>query len=88
MGAWALGVVLVLSVPLIAMQFTSEVDWNAADFIIMGTLMFGTALIYELIAMSVDKRHRLIVGAVLFALLLLTWAELAVGIIGTPFAGS
>lgn len=29
---------ILLLIPLIAMQFTNEVDWNAFDFAIMGIL--------------------------------------------------
>ena len=80
---------LLLSIPLAAMMFTTEVDWKASDFLIMGVLLFGTGLLCEGILRKVkNTRYRfLICGAILFALLL-TWAELAVGIFGTPFAGS
>ena len=38
---WAAAAAL-LSIPAIAMQFTSEVDWSGSDFIVMG-IMLGTA---------------------------------------------
>lgn len=79
---------LILMIPLVAMQFTAEVDWNLFDFVIMGTLIFGTGLAYELISRSIHKEYRLVVVAVLFVLLFLVWAELAVGVFGAPFAGS
>lgn len=84
-----LTVVLLLLIPFIAMQFNSGVDWSGADFIMMGALLLGTGLLCELVLRKVKKtEHRLLVcGAVLLAFLLL-WAELAVGIFGTPFAGS
>ena len=80
---------ILLSIPYIAMQFTTEVDWNITDFAIMGVLLFGTGLLCELVmrtVKSIDNRI-LICGAVLFVFFLI-WAELAVGIFGTPFAGS
>jgi len=78
-----------LSVPLIAMQFTKEVDWSVPDFAIMGVLLFGTGLLCELVLRKVRKAGTriLICGAILLAFFLI-WAELAVGIFGTPFAGS
>jgi hypothetical protein len=78
-----------LLIPLIAMQFTNEVDWKLADFIIMGVLLFGTGLLCELILRKVKRIENriLLCGAVLLGLFLI-WAELAVGIFGTPFAGS
>lgn len=80
---------LILSIPLIAMQFTTEVDWSLFDFIVMGILLFGTALIIEFILRNV-KRLKSRIALCVFALgaLLLIWVELAVGIFGTPFAGN
>ena len=35
---WAFAAVLLL-LPAIAMQFTSEIDWSPSDFIVMGALI-------------------------------------------------
>jgi hypothetical protein len=84
-----LTVVILLSIPLIAMQFTTEVDWKAPDFVIMGVLLLGTGLLCELVMRKVKKReHRFLLLAVILGALFLIWAELAVGIFGTAFAGS
>ena len=89
LGVMALGTIGILAIPMVAMQFTNEVDWDLRDFIIMGALIFGTGAAYVLIASFLhSKEKRLAVGLVLAVLFLLTWAELAVGIFGTPFAGS
>ena len=84
-----LAVAFLLLIPLIAMQFTNEVDWKPRDFAIMGTLLLGTGLLCEFVLRKVKKiEYRLaICGAILLGFLLI-WAELAVGIFGTPFAGS
>ena len=84
-----LSVGLLLLIPLVAMQFTEEVNWSLFDFIVAGVLLLGTGLIFELILRTVKAtRSRVVIGLVLFAMLFLVWAELAVGIFGTPFAGS
>ncbi|GAB3199842.1 ABC-type enterobactin transport system permease subunit [Pontibacter aydingkolensis] len=84
-----LGVAFLLSIPLIAMQFTDEVDWELADFVIMGILLLGTGLLCELVMRKVTNwNYRIGLIAVLLFVLFLMWAELAVGIFGTPFAGS
>lgn len=78
-----------LLLPLVAMQFTSEVKWSPFDFLVAGFLLFGTGLIVELILSKVKQtsyRIALCAGAIL--VLFLVWAELAVGIFGTPFAGN
>jgi hypothetical protein len=84
-----LTVALLLLIPFIAMQFTNEVKWSPMDFVVMGVLLLGTGLMCELVLRKVKKLQNrvLICGAILVALLLI-WAELAVGIFGTPFAGS
>lgn len=80
---------VLLMVPLIAMQFTSEVNWSAFDFLVAGILLTGTGLAIEFVLRKVTTtRNRLILCGIIFLLLVLIWAELAVGIFGTRFAGS
>lgn len=82
-------VAFLLLIPFIAMQFTSEVDWGPFDFIVAGVLLFGTALLIELVLRTVrSTRARILLCAALLLGLFLVWAELAVGIFGTPLAGS
>jgi Kef-type K+ transport system membrane component KefB len=82
-------VAILLLIPFFAMQFSDEVNWSVSDFVIGGILLTGTGLLLELVIRKVKSiRNRILIcGAVLFALFLV-WAELAVGIFGTPFAGS
>ncbi|WP_317206432.1 hypothetical protein [Kaistella faecalis] len=80
---------LLLCIPLIAMQFTKEVNWSGSDFMIGGILLFGTAAVVDLVLRNVrTRRNRLILTSLVLAVLFLVWAELAVGVFGTPFAGS
>ena len=80
---------VLLLVPFVAMQFTDEVKWSGFDFLVMGILLFGTGLLCELILRKVTNRsNRIILCIVVLGVLVLTWMELAVGIFGTPFAGS
>ena len=84
-----LTVTFILLLPLIAMQFTDEVDWKLPDFVIMGVLLLGTGLMCELVLRKVKKiKYRVAICGLLLVALFLIWAELAVGIFGTPFAGS
>ena len=82
-------VLLLLSVPLIAMQFTDEVNWNTFDFMVAGILLMGTGLAVELVLRTIRSTQKriLLCGFILFVLFLI-WAELAVGIFGTPWAGN
>ena len=89
LGYMLLGVTILLFIPLIAMQFTDEVSWSLWDFVIMGMLLYGTALVCELILRNIrDLKFRILLCAAAVIVLILIWAELAVGIFGTPFAGS
>lgn len=84
-----LTVVLLLLTPLIAMQFTNEVNWSLSDFVVAGVLLLGTGLMCELVMRKIKKiEDRIAICVALLAALLLIWLELAVGIFGTPFAGS
>ncbi len=83
-----IGAVLILLVPLVAMLVSDEVKWDWFDFAVIGTLLIGTGFLYELITARVNERYRAAVAVVLVAALLLVWAELAVGVFGSPVAGS
>jgi hypothetical protein len=84
-----LTVALILCIPFLAMQFTDEVDWKLSDFVIMGVLLLGTGLLGELVMRKVSNMNfRIGIIALIVIALFLIWAELAVGIFGTPFAGS
>jgi len=80
---WFLGVALLLLIPLIAMQFSSEVNWDFTDFAIMGAVLLGIGLAYELIARRSQKTtYRVAFGLGLLGAFLLFWVNAAVGIIG------
>lgn len=82
-------VAILLSIPLVAMQFTDEVNWTSSDFVIMGILLLSTGLLCEFVLRKVKGyRNRFILCAVILLILIIIWAELAVGIFGTPFAGN
>ena len=73
-----------LLLPLVAMQFTDEVNWSETDFIVAGALIGGTGLTFELAARATaNHAYRAAVGLALAAAFLLIWLNLAVGIIGT-----
>ena len=75
---------LLLMVPLLAMQWTKEVAWDLADFVVAFALLVGTGILYERIARKADHiSYRLAAGIALAAALLLVWINLAVGIIGS-----
>ena len=75
---------IILLLPLIAMQYTDEVVWDLADFVVAGVLLFGTGLAYELMARKGGTvAYRAAVGIALATVFLLVWVNGAVGIIGS-----
>lgn len=81
--AWGAAACLVL-LPLVAMQFTSEVNWTAFDFLFAMVLIGGVGLAFE-VAVRVSKHWAYRAGAALGLLgcLLTVWLNGAVGIIGS-----
>jgi hypothetical protein len=80
---------ILLLVPLIAMQFTKEVNWTLMDFVVAGVLLFSSGVLCELaIRKTKNIKYRFVICLVILIVLLSLWAELAVGIFGTPFSGS
>lgn len=74
---------VLLMIPLVAMQFTDEVVWTAGDFLVAGVLLLAAGLAYERVTRSVSNTYYQLACAVaLFTALLLVWVSLAVGIIG------
>ena len=80
---------LLLLIPLIAMQLTNEVNWSFFDFIIMGILLTIISLLIGIILHKVENfKNRLILIVTIVMIFFLIWAELAVGLFGTTFAGN
>jgi hypothetical protein len=77
-----------LFIPFIAMQFTEQVDWSIGDFLIMACMLviYSAAINFALYRLYGLKQSLIIF--VIGLLFFLLWAELAVGIFNSPFAGS
>jgi nitrate reductase NapE component len=76
----AMGTFLILSIPLIAMQFKSDVNWTLSDFIVMGALLFGASSMFVLVARGTPRKYRTLIGFAFLAAVLWIWVELAVGL--------
>lgn len=84
-----LSLLSLLLIPLIAMQFTTEVKWKIGDFLVAGVLLslLGFGIQYILNS-KLLKKGKVSLGILLVLVVILIWIELAVGLFGTPFAGS
>ena len=69
--------------------FVEGWNWSLFDFIIAAVLLFGTAFFINLVIRSKKTLvSKLVVCFAILLVLALAWIELAVGIFGSPFAGS
>jgi len=74
---------IILLVPIVAMQFTREVNWSVGDFIFAAIMIGSVGLLFELtVRASPNRSFRGGVAAALFASFLIIWANGAVGMIG------
>lgn len=81
-AVWGSAACLLL-LPLVAMQFTDEVNWDETDFIVFGVMLLAACGTYELAArMTGNNAYRAAVGIAVVAAFLLVWMNLAVGVIG------
>ena len=87
---WALVLpLMILLLPLGAMLFTHEVRWGPGDFLVAAILLYGASLSICAVRTKIQSpgiRTGMMVLIILVVLLL--WLELAVGLFGSPFAGS
>ncbi|MCE9657467.1 MAG: hypothetical protein K8R60_02835 [Burkholderiales bacterium] len=72
---------LLLLVPAVAMQFTTEVNWSPGDFLVAAALLCGAG---AAIVLGLGHVHgagqRVALGLAVVLGLALVWAELAVGL--------
>ncbi len=81
---------VLLSIPFLAMKLGAEgVKWGIFDFVMAGILLFGTGIAFEVALRLITKfEYRTAACVAILLGLALVWIELAIGIIGTPLAGS
>ena len=85
---WSIPAILML-LPLIAMQFTNEVNWTGSDFVFAAVLFGSVGLTLELIVRkSRSLAYRLGAAIAVVVAFLTVWVNAAVGMIGsedTPY---
>lgn len=76
-------VAVLLILPAVAMQFTSEVDWSVSDFIVMGAILGSVGLGTEfLVRRSGSTAYRIAAVLAMATAFLTIWVNLAVEMIG------
>jgi NhaP-type Na+/H+ or K+/H+ antiporter len=84
-----LGSEAILLVPFIGSQFSQEVHWSGFDYVVAAVLLGGTCFVLDFVLTKAkNKQSRWAWGIVVVLALALVWVELAVGVFGSPLAGS
>lgn len=83
-------VAVLLLIPFVSMQTgIGGARWSKFDFILAGLLLLVTGLACEFVLRMVTSfKYRLAICAAILFVLFIIWAEIAVGLFGTPLAGS
>jgi hypothetical protein len=86
-GLWRIvvwgGAAALLLAPLVAMRFTDQVRWTGSDFAIFGVMLALPLGVLELaMRTGTSLAYRAAVAVALGAAFLMTWVNLAVGVIG------
>ncbi|WP_426190128.1 hypothetical protein [Massilia sp. DWR3-1-1] len=73
---------LLLLIPMAAMQLSEEVRWGIGDFAAAAALLAATGSAYVIAARYLaSARARMLAGGALAVVMLVVWAELAVGLL-------
>jgi hypothetical protein len=82
-AAWTTATAIILLLPLIAMRFTTEVNWTVGDFVIAGGMLLGAGVTYELAARVGGLAYQAGAVVALGTGVVTMWVTGAVGIIGS-----
>jgi hypothetical protein len=64
-------------------------NWSVADFVVAGTILLTAGALFWLIVKKTrSTKSRIVFISILVLLIAVVWAELAVGLFNSPFAGS
>jgi hypothetical protein len=75
------GTIVILFIPLVAMQFTVEVNWNIGDFIVAGALLSFFGYLYKVLTKTSNSRVKnKIIGVIVLTSLIFVWVVLAVDV--------
>ena len=78
-----------LVIPLIGTLVSDQVTWSPFDFLAMGLLLLVLGFGIHIVQSKIGSRNlQILFVGLLTVVFLLLWAELAVGVFGSPLAGS
>jgi len=69
-------------------MYINDFNWSLVDFVIMGVLIFSFLSFTGFIRKKFSGIKEILAIIIVVIVFILLWVELAVGIFGSPFAGS
>ena len=69
-------------------MYINDFNWSLVDFIIMGVLIFSFLSFINFIRKKFSGIKEILAIIIVVIVFILLWAELAIGIFGSPFAGN
>ena len=79
---------ILLTIPFLSNMYINDFNWSLVDFVIMGVLIFSFLSFIDFIRKKFSGIKEILAIIIVVIVFILLWAELAVGIFGSPFAGS
>lgn len=80
---------ILLSLPILGMQFSNQVNWSGFDFLIAGLILSTIGVTLDIVLTKAkNRKEKALLLTIVLIIGFLIWAELAVGVFGTPFAGN
>ncbi len=79
---------ILLTIPFLSNMYINDFNWSLVDFIIVGVLIFSFLSFTDFIRKKFSGIKEILAIIIIIIVFILLWAELAVGIFGSPFAGS
>lgn len=68
---------VILMLPLVAMQFTTEVNWTVLDFVVAGCLLTGFGCLFAVFNTNAKRLlTKVLAGVLVFVALLAVWSTL------------
>jgi NhaP-type Na+/H+ or K+/H+ antiporter len=84
-----LGSSVILLVPFLGNLFSEEVNWSGFDYLVAAILLGSASFVLDFVLTKAkNKQGRWAWGIVVVLALALVWVEVAVGVFGSPIAGS
>ena len=81
--------IVLLLLPFVSSLFNDQIDWDILDYSVMGSMIFTAISLFFYTNRKFKKtKSSYWIEIFILVIFLLLWAELAVGIFNTPFAGS